>query len=184
MTNGYNMDCDAGSLYYRNCYIIGADGSRNEIIGWQNNGPNGNPSAVTKSPTSAAGAAWQPQIFSLNSNGQQYQPYKGGGIPMGHLNFTPSTNADPQDLYYMNNVMPGAMSWKKQQNYTAKWWMPTFGLKKSGISADEMAQIQAQGTQTPEQYESRLKRDMMGLVGISSVVAIGLFAGVKKYLKK
>ena len=62
--------------------------------------------------------------------------------------------------------------------------MPTFGLKKSDITAEEMAQIQAQGTQTPEQYESRLKRDMIGLMGISSVVAIGLFAGVKKYIKK
>ena len=174
------MECDAGSLYYRNCYIIGADGSRNEIIGWQNNGPNGNPSAVTKSPTSAAGAAWQPQIFSLNSNGQQYQPYKGGGVPMGSLNFTPSTNADPQDLYYMNNVMPGAMAWNKQQNYTAKWWMPTFGLKKSGISADEMAEIQSMGSLTSQQHDKRMKRDKIALAGIASVVAIGLFTKIRK----
>jgi hypothetical protein len=184
MSSGYNMECDAGSLYYRKCYIIGADGSRNEIIGWQDSGPNGNPAAVTKSPTTAAGAAWQPQIFALNQDGSQYQPYAGGGIPMGYLNFMPATSTDPQDLYYMNYKLPGAMAWRKQQTYTAKWWMPTFGLRKSGITAEEMAEIQQSGTMTPEQYESRIQREKVALVGLTSILTIGLFTGLNKYLKK
>ena len=179
MTSGYNIDCDAGSLYYRNCYVIDSSGARNEIIGYTNNGD-----PVTKSATTAAGAAWSPQIFSLNSNGQQYQPYKGGNIPFGYLNFTPSTNADPQDLYYLNNVMPGAMAWKKQQTYTAKWWMPTFGLRKSGVSAEELAEIESSSSLTPKQHEKRIMFDKVALVGITSVVAIGLFTGIKKAIKR
>jgi len=173
------MQCDAGSLYYRKCYIIAADGSRNEIIGWQDNG-----SAVTKSATSAAGAAWQPQIFALGQDGQQYQPYAGGGIPMGYLHFTPATSTDPQDLYYLNNVMPGAAAWKKQQTYTSKWWMPTFGLRQSGLTQEELNQIQLSGTQTPDEYVAGKRREHLTLMGVSSVLAIGLFTGINKYLKR
>ena len=69
MPQGYNIDCDAGSLYYRNCYIIDASGARNEIIGYTHNGD-----PVTKSATSAAGATLQgrqypiriPQLYTLH----------------------------------------------------------------------------------------------------------------------
>ena len=178
MTTGFNIECDAGSLYYRNCYVIDSSGQRNEIIGYTDDG---NP--ITKSPTTAAGAAWSPQIFALNSNGQQYQPYKGGNIPFGYLNFTPSTNADPQDLYYLNNVMPGALAWRKQQTYTAKWWMPTFGLRKSGLTQEELSQIESQSILTPEENEKRKTRDKIALFGVGSILAVGLLTGIRRFTK-
>jgi|TARA_R110002074_G_scaffold351364_1_gene522464 hypothetical protein len=180
MPQGYNIDCDAGSLYYRNCYIIDASGARNEIIGYTHNGD-----PVTKSATSAAGAAWSPQIFALNSNGQQYQPYKGGNIPFGYLNFTPSTNADPQDLYYLNHVMPGAESFRKQQHYTAKWWMPTFGLRKASISQEDLAVMEESGSDTPQEFNQikRTERDAK-LIVATSVGSIIVFGIVNKFFRK
>ena len=131
MTTGYNMECDPGSLFTRTCYIIDSSGNRNEIIGYDDND---NP--VTKSPTTAAGAAWEPQIFTLNQDGTQFQPYKGGSIPFGYLNFTPSTGADPQDFYYMNYVMPGAEAYRKQQTYVGGWWENIFGLRQEPPPAE------------------------------------------------
>lgn len=149
MTTGYNMECDPGSLFTRTCYIIDSSGNRNEIIGYDDND---NP--VTKSPTTAAGAAWEPQIFTLNQDGTQYQPYKGGSIPFGYLNFTPATGADPQDYYYLNYVMPGAEAYRKQQTYVGGWWMPIFGLRKEpapkSLSESETV-IQSEDTRPPTQ---------------------------------
>jgi len=124
MTMGYNIECDAGSLYYRTCYVVDSSGNRNEIIGYQGNNP------ITKSATNASGSAWEPQLFVLNQDGTQYQPYAGGGMPLNHLTFTPATGADPQDLYYLQEVMPGSQSRKKQRTYVGGWWMPIFGLRK------------------------------------------------------
>ena len=133
MTTGYNIECDAGSLYYRNCYIIDSSGARNEIIGYTDNG---NP--ITKSATTAAGAAWSPQIFALNSNGQ-HQPYKGGNIPFGYLNFTPSTNADPQDLYYLNNVMP--VLWLKETTDLHRKMVDAYIIQGNQDSPEELFKL-------------------------------------------
>lgn len=148
MTTGYNIECDAGSLYYRTCYVVDASGNRNEIIGYQGNNP------VTKSATNAAGSAWEPQLFVLNQDGNQFQPYAGGGMPLNYLTFTPATGADPQDLYYLYEVMPGSQSRKKQRTYVGGWWMPIFGLRKEpapkSLSESETV-IQSEDTRPPTQ---------------------------------
>jgi hypothetical protein len=171
------MECDPGSLYYRKCYIIDAHGNRNEIIGWTDNDE-----AVTKSSTTAAGAAWEPQVFGLDMTGQQYQPYAGGNIPFGYLNFMPSTGADPQDLYYMNYVIPGATAWRKQQTYTAGWWMNTFGLRKQQMPEGEVEEMN--DGDSPRSTDISPRKNEKMLLATSSLLAVGLFAGISRVMKR
>ena len=62
--------------------------------------------------------------------------------------------------------------------------MPTFGLRQSGLTQEELNQIQLSGTQTPDEYVAGKRREHLTLMGVSSVLAIGLFTGINKYLKR
>ena len=132
---GYNITCDPGDLFNRKCYTTNASGEKEEIVGYQN----GNP--VSKAKSSSSWIAWVPTLTTLNQDGTAYQPYGEAGIPylLGGGSaigaYMPSSGADMQDYYYLNEVMPGSQARKMYNERTCSPLWNTFGCK----TGDEIA---------------------------------------------
>jgi hypothetical protein len=133
---GYNIQCDPGGLYSRKCYVTGAGGAKQEIIGYDSAG---NP--ISKQATTAAGTAWQPALTVLDQDGNPYQPFGTTGIPWtmgggmtGVGSIMPSSGADPQDWKYITESAPGAQARLAYQSRTCNPLWPTFGCKTGEIN--------------------------------------------------
>ena len=128
---GYNITCDPGDLFNRKCYTTNASGEKEEIIGYQD----GNP--VSKAKSSSSWIAWVPTLTTLNQDGTAYQPYGQAGIPYTKTGsamgaYMPSSGADMQDYYYLNEVMPGSQARKMYNQRTCSPLWNTFGCKNDG----------------------------------------------------
>ena len=128
---GYNITCDPGDLYTRKCYINTPTGKQ-EIEGYDSAG---NP--VSKSPTNAAGTAFQLNLTVLDQDGNPYQPYGDAGLPFtmsgiaGGMNITPASGSDPQTWKYLNESAPGSFSRRMYQERTCNPLWNTQGCKTS-----------------------------------------------------
>jgi len=130
---GYNITCDPGDLYSRKCYTTNSSGVKEEIIGYTNNGD-----PISKGQSNSSWMAWIPSLTTLNQDGTAYQPYGEAGIPylLGGGSaigaYMPSSGADMQDYYYLNEVMPGSQARKMYNQRTCSPLWNTFGCKNDG----------------------------------------------------
>jgi hypothetical protein len=129
---GYNITCDPGDLYSRKCYTTNSSGVKEEIIGYTNNGD-----PISKAQSSSSWIAWVPTLTTLNQDGTAYQPYGQAGIPYTKTGsamgaYMPSSGADMQDYYYLNEVMPGSQARKMYNQRTCSPLWNTFGCKNDG----------------------------------------------------
>ena len=86
--SGYDITCDPGDLYSRECYVNvhdppGCDPAvppctvtQQEIISYTGSGD-----PISKAPSSAPWIAWVPTLNTLNMSGVAYQPYGDAGLP-------------------------------------------------------------------------------------------------------
>jgi len=126
---GYNITCDPGDLYSRKCYTTNSSGVKEEIIGYTNNGD-----PISKGQSNSSWMAWIPSLTTLNQDGTAYQPYGEAGIPYTKTGsaigaYMPSSGADMQDYYYINEVAPGSQARKMYNQRTCSPLWNTFGCK-------------------------------------------------------
>jgi len=150
----FNIQCDPGALGMQQCYVVMPDGSRQEVIDYDNSG---NP--ITKAPTNNPGMAWVPQLHTLDMQGNMIQPFGPAGIPYtmggmvgwpgkgGQIGNNPQDTADPQAWQYLNSL-PGAFSrWMYQNRECDPLW-PTLGCKTSDPASSNTV------TTAPDEDES------------------------------
>ena len=131
---GYNITCDPGDLYSRKCYTTDpTTGNKQEIIGYTQGGD-----PISKGASTSSWMAWIPTLTTLNDAGTAYQPYGEAGIPytLGGGSaisaWMPSSGADMQDYYYLNEVAPGSQARKMYNTRICNPLWPTFGCRTEG----------------------------------------------------
>lgn len=152
---GYNIVCDPGDLYNRKCYTINPDtGAKEEIMGYTSSGD-----PVSKGASGSSWMAWIPSLTSLTLQGDPYKPYGEAGIPyilgggsaVGGI--MAATGADPQDAYYLDNVMPGSFSRKMYNKRVCNPLWPTFGCKVGNMGEKEELEDEPK----PETFLEKIK---------------------------
>jgi hypothetical protein len=129
---GYNITCDPGDLYNRKCYTTNpTTGKKEEIIGYTDSGD-----PISKGESKSSWIAWVPSLTTLDLSGNAYQPYGEAGIPYTKTGsaigaYMPSSGADMQDFYYLNEVMPGSQARKMYNQRECSPLWNVFGCKKS-----------------------------------------------------
>lgn len=138
---GYNITCDPGDLYSRKCYTTNpTTGKKEEIIGYTDSGD-----PISKGESTSSWIAWVPSLTTLDLSGKAYQPYGEAGIPYTKTGsaigaYMPSSGADMQDFYYLNEVMPGSQARKmyNQRECSPLWNVFGCKTKKSADSNSEV----------------------------------------------
>jgi len=134
---GYNITCDPGDLYNRKCYVINpTTGAKEEIIGYTDSGD-----PISKGQSTSSWIAWVPSLTTLDLSGKAYQPYGEAGIPYTKTGtamgaYMPSSGADMQDFYYLNEVMPGSQARKMYNKRTCSPLWNTFGCKTGDLNPE------------------------------------------------
>ena len=162
---GYNITCDPGDLFNRKCYTTNSSGVKEEITDWTANGE-----PISKGQSNVSWLAWIPTLTTLNQDGIAYQPYGEAGIPylLGGGSaisaYMPSSGADSQDAYYINEVMPGSQARKMYNKRTCSPLWNTFGCKTENG-----------GLQSAPTTEESAKNKMNPLlfVGAGSIIILG-----------
>ena len=134
---GYNITCDPGDLYNRKCYTTNpTTGKKEEIIGYTDSGD-----PISKGESKSSWIAWVPSLTTLDLSGKAYQPYGEAGIPYTKTGsalgaYQPSSGADMQDYYYLNEVMPGSQSRKMYNQRKCSPLWNVFGCKTQDSNAE------------------------------------------------
>jgi|TARA_R110000851_G_scaffold222099_1_gene374907 hypothetical protein len=133
-----NLQCAPGALGMQDCDIVLPDGSRQEVIKWDDSG-----NAITKAPSTSPWMAWVPQLWSLNQQGQQYAPFGPAGIPYtmsGMVNWQGKGSnfdnmgwADPNARNYLQSI-PGSGARAAYNSRVCDPLWPTFGCRTGGVT--------------------------------------------------
>jgi len=127
MPPGYNIQCQAGDLYTRQCFIGNpADGKK--IIAYTSSG----------SPIGFDQITGKTYLVSLDATGQAYEPYGSAGVPYTAMgwgplssllgNWMPSGGSSSQDFNRLM-TLPGAQARVRAASTTVPWYYNVFGLK-------------------------------------------------------
>lgn len=119
----------------KNCIVDTSTGDQEEITSMETL-PNGDTIYYTTTSSGAPkGTAMIQKGYRRNADGDLYSVYGSGGVvkqinnPQPYAG-TPVTSADPQVFKYLTDSAPGAVAFRKMNNYVGGWWMNIFGLKK------------------------------------------------------
>jgi len=156
----------SGGVYgQKNCIYDSVTGVEEEILTMKGGGPMGNQIYCTKAATSAAGVAFGQKCYTQNVQGDFYSISGTGLMPhqLGQSGVigNPVTSADPQDINYLENIVPGAASQKKYETFVAPWWYPVFGLRQE--SAPTWLSLSAEGGEA-----------VRALIGYGIVIGVGV----------
>tara|TARA_B110000285_G_scaffold34997_1_gene37429 strand:- start:195 stop:764 length:570 start_codon:yes stop_codon:yes gene_type:complete len=173
-----NLQCAPGALGMQDCDIVLPDGSRQEVIKWDDSG-----NAITKAPTNSPGMAWVPQLWSLNQQGQQYAPFGSAGIPYtmsGMVNWQGKGSnfdnmgwADPNAQKYLESI-PGAGARNAYNTRLCNPLWPTFGCRTIDWSGSSNTV-----TTAPEKEEESLWSKLFGAEDTTNKYApVAVAAGV------
>ena len=167
MPLGYNIVCDPGDLYSRKWYTVNPNtGAKEEILGYTSTGD-----PVSKGASTSSWLAFVPSLTSLNLQGQAYKPYGEAGMPYTKSGlatgaFMPASGTDSQDLYYLNEVMPGSQSRKMYNKRVCNPLWNTFGCKTGKVTINSETENEEVGTESKPYLKE-----------FGTVLAAGLLAG-------
>lgn len=189
MATGYDIQCQAGDLYTRQCFI-GNPAEGKKIIAYTSSGD----------PIGFDQTTGKTYLQRLDSTGNAYQPYGSAGVPYSIMdsgplssllgNWMPSGGSSSQDFLRLM-TLPGAQARVRASTTTVPWYYNVFGLKYSprvvgqpplGFSADENG-VSANGDETntemrEDMWSSKDKKIVYGVLGASAVAVLGaLFLG-------
>ena len=156
MPKGYDIQCQAGDLYSRQCFI-GDPSLGKKIIAYTSGGD----------PIGFDQTSGKTYLVSLDSTGQAYQPYGSAGVPYtvndsGPLssllgNWMQSGGASFQDFNRLM-TLPGAQARVQSATTTVPWYYPVFGLRfNKGVVGQPPLMSQQSNQQQPRRsWFSRL----------------------------
>ena len=156
MPTGYNIQCQAGDLYTRQCFIGNpADGKK--IIAYTSSGD----------PIGFDQTTGKTYLQRLDSTGNAYQPYGSAGVPYSIMdsgplssllgNWMPSGGSSSQDFLRLM-TLPGAQARVRASTTTVPWYYPSFGLRfNQGVVGQPPMMSQSSNNQQPRKgWFSRL----------------------------
>ena len=189
MTTGYNIQCQPGDLYTRQCFI-GDPKDGKKIIAYTSSG----------SPIGFDQITGKTYLVSLDATGHAYEPYGSAGVPYTAMdsgplssllgNWMPSGGSSSQDFNRLM-TLPGAQARVRAATTTVPWYYNVFGLKYNprivgqppmGFSADENG-VSTNNEESNTEMREHLwggsdKKMLYGVLGASALVVAGaLFLG-------
>jgi hypothetical protein len=185
MTTGYNIQCQAGDLYTRQCFI-GDPKDGKKIIAYTSSGD----------PIGFDEITGKTYLVRLDSTGKAYEPYGSSGVPYTALdggplssilgNWMPSGGSSWQDFLRLL-TLPGSQARVRAATTTVPWYYNVFGLKynegivgqppimKMAEDGGSSSHVDESTTGFRDDIWGSNDRKMMFFVGVGALLVGGYF---------
>jgi hypothetical protein len=170
MATGYDIYCEPGDLYTRQCYTGDPAKGGKKIIAYTQSGD----------PIGFDPISGKTYLVSLDSSGNAYQPYGSAGVPYTAMdggalssllgNWMPSGGASSQDFARLL-TLPGAQARIRAANTTVPWYYNVFGLKYNPRVVGQQPTFTYSAEEDSEDFD--IDRHDVWMIGMA-IVALGV----------